>query len=329
VAGRALAFSDPEIIRMAREDFVPVAGDDWYQRRRDDAEGAFFRKVADQGPRKPGGTRQGIYFFTASGKLLAFKNHQDPEVMRGVLRQALAEWKKLPDEERKPGAVTVEDLAKTDPRYARTPPEGGLVLNVYTRILDRDDKGETCRGTCERIGGDRAARDHLWLTKTEWQALIPERPKEGDQFPLPAALATRILRFHLLDNTRGEPSAWKPEEIRSKRLTLTVEEVTPKEVRLRLDGAALLATSAKPDKADRGFDARLLGFVRYDRERQTITRFDVLAVGDHWGESVYTSGARPGRKPLGITFELSGGGPADLIPPEMARQQAEYFGRGR
>ena len=40
-----------------------------YQRRRQDAEGEFFRKVADQGPRKGkgGATRQGIYCFTASG----------------------------------------------------------------------------------------------------------------------------------------------------------------------------------------------------------------------------------------------------------------------
>ena len=66
-----LAFADPEIVRMAREDFVPVAADDWYERRRNDAEGDFFRRVADQGPRKGegGSTRQGIYCLTADGKL--------------------------------------------------------------------------------------------------------------------------------------------------------------------------------------------------------------------------------------------------------------------
>src|SRR5258708_21341296 len=101
---------------MAKEDYVPVSGDDWYERRRDDAEGVFFRKVADQGPRKGqgGSTRQGIYCLTASGKLLAYKNHQDPEVMRDVLQRALAEWKKLPAAERAADAVKVEDLDKTD-----------------------------------------------------------------------------------------------------------------------------------------------------------------------------------------------------------------------
>ena len=39
MAGRAFAFADPEIIRLAQTAFVPVSADDWYQRRRKDAEG--------------------------------------------------------------------------------------------------------------------------------------------------------------------------------------------------------------------------------------------------------------------------------------------------
>lgn len=82
--GRELTFADAKIIELVNKNFVPVAMDDWFQRRRQDAEGDFFRKVADQGPRKGsgGGTRQGIYAFTADGKLLQYRNSQDPEVMR-------------------------------------------------------------------------------------------------------------------------------------------------------------------------------------------------------------------------------------------------------
>ena len=107
---------------MAKEQYVPVTGDDWYQRRRNDAEGEYFRKVADQGPRKGegGATRQGIYMFTADGKLLAYKNAgQLPDVMRDVLKRGLAEWSKLPEERRKPGAVKVGDLDRIDRRYDR------------------------------------------------------------------------------------------------------------------------------------------------------------------------------------------------------------------
>src|SRR5437868_10652603 len=98
---------------MATKDYVSVAADDWYQRRRQDAEGEFFRKVADQGPRKGqgGSTRQGIYVCTASGKLLGYRNAQDAAVMRGVLKQALKEWKALPADERKPGAVEVPEFS--------------------------------------------------------------------------------------------------------------------------------------------------------------------------------------------------------------------------
>jgi hypothetical protein len=290
--------------------------------------GKFFRSVADQGPRKGegGSTRQGIYCFTADGKLLAYKNAgQNPDVMREVFRQALREWQRLPAERRRPGAVRVDDAGKVDAAYARTPPPGGLIVNVYTRILDRKD-GELCKGACKTPGGDQAARDHLWLTEAEWKSLIPAEPRPGQVVSLPPRIAERILRFHLTDNTRGEPPMWRPEEIRSQLLALTVEEVTSEKVRLRLVGQALLATNPDASKADRGFDVRLLGVIGYDRVKRAIDRFDVVAVGEHWGEGPYTRGARPGRTPLGIAFELSPGtAAADRVPPQAARELRNYF----
>lgn len=327
-----LAFSDPEIIRLAKEDFVPVTGDDWYQRRRDDAEGKFFRTIADQaGKTGPGGsTRQGIYCFTASGKLLTYRNHHDPQVMRQVLQQGLTRWRSLPEAERKPGAIPIPDAGKLDARYRRTLPPGGLIIKVYTRILDRTPQGDFCKGTCSSRGGDGAARDHLWLAEAETKALVPADLKQGDKFPLPAAITERIARFHLIDNTRGEPPMWGREEVRSRDLTLTAQEVTEKEVRLRLEGSILLANRADPAQAPRGFDARLLGHIQYDKVKKTITRFEVVALGDHWGDSTYTRGARPGRTPLGIAFELSrGDGPADQVPPQAARDIQQYLGRGQ
>src|SRR5687767_7356701 len=143
---------------MATEDFVPVTADDWYQRRRQDAEGEFFRKVAAQGPRKGegGSTRQGIYVLTADGELLSYKNAgQLAEVTREELKRGLDKFRKLPADRREPGGVEVGDAGKLDPNYARTPPPGGLVVRVHARILDRKD-GELGKGTCKTLGGDRA-----------------------------------------------------------------------------------------------------------------------------------------------------------------------------
>src|SRR5947207_560426 len=194
---------------MAQEEFVPVAADDWYQRRRQDAEGEFFRKVADQGPRKGqgGSTRQGIYAFTAEGKLLQYRNNQDPNVMRAFLQSALKAWKNLPAEQRKKGAVEVADVAKVDSRYAPTLPKDALIVNTYTRILDRTDDF-FCQGTCKFPGGQRAAHDHLWIKANEWQALVPKDAKKGQEIAVPANLVYRIARYHLVDNTRGEPPMW-------------------------------------------------------------------------------------------------------------------------
>jgi len=327
--GRVLTFADPEIIKLASEKFVPVALDDWYQRRRKDAEGAFFRKVSDQGPRKSSGengTRQGIYVFTASGKLLAFRNHQDPDVMRTVFRQALTAWNKLPSSEKDPGAVKIPDPAKVDSGFERKLPKDAVILNVFTRILDKDAKGDYSHGTCEFTGGDRAAHDRLWLTADEWKGLIPKNPKVGDQVSVPERVAMRIARFHLIDNTRGEPPHWEINQVRKAKLAVEVTRVTEQKIELKIVGDFLLATSADAKKVDRGFDLNLLGTIIVDRAKQRIERFDMVGLGDHWGAGPYTRQARPGRMPLGVAFELSPGDtPSDQVPPQGARSLQLYL----
>ena len=120
---------------MASEQFVPVSGDDWYQRRRQDAEGRFFVKVANQGPRKGdgGNTRQGIYCLTADGELLAFKNAGNlSDVTREQLQQALAKFKTLPADRRSPGAIEIESIGKTNNRVLPIKVLSSVVK--YTRI---------------------------------------------------------------------------------------------------------------------------------------------------------------------------------------------------
>jgi hypothetical protein len=267
---------------------------------------------------------------TASGKLLSYKNAQDAKVMTEAVKQGLAKWNSLPQAETKPGAVKVPDLKKPDPRYTRTLPKGGLILKCYTRILDRDGKHFLKRGSCKFAGGDRAARDHVWLTEPQWQGMVPTKPKKGDRGSIPDGVIEKLVRYHLVDNTRGEPPAWQKAEIRKSSLIYEVLEVTPKTVHFRLKGQALLASDKNPAMAKRGFDAQMVGDLVYDKGRKAITRFDLIAFGDHWGSTAYTGGARPGRQPLGVSFELADGRkPQDLVPPQAARDFEEYIGRAR
>lgn len=330
IVGRVSTFADPDVIKMATTDFIPVCTDDWYTRRRTDAEGEFFRKMADAGGRKGenGGTRQGIYVFTADGTVLGYKNAgQDAEVMKKVFKDALFKFDKLPEEKRKAGAVKVPDHGRLDPKYTRTPPTDGLIVRVNGRILDETDGGYTA-GKCEFTGGDMASRDFLWLTKAEVKSLAPPKAKAGDSYPLPAQVAARIARFHLADNTRGEPNFWKADDLRKNDWTLTVTKVTDAGVELRLDGEVLLATKADPTDADRGYTARARGLLRWVPKKNTFDRFDVAVVGDHWGEGTFTKGARPGKSLLGFALTLADPTrPGDTIPPQAIRDEGPYWGK--
>ncbi len=323
MVGRASAFADPEIIAMCRDRFVPVTGDDWYQRRRKDREGEFFRTLAAAAG-KQGHTLQGIYLFAADGTPLAYKNAgHDPESVRGMMRQALAAFAKLPAARRAPA---IEGAGAADATYDRAPPEGGLVLTAYTRILDFKD-GDYRRGTCTAAGGEKAARDHVWITRDEVQALAPARAQVGFRYPVPAPVAERLARYHLIDNTRGEPELWAPQDVRARRMSLVVTAATAAAVELRLEGEVVLRTDADPAKAERGYEARLLGALRYRPAKGTFDRFDLTAVGTHWGEHPHNSPARPGKSLLGQSFELAGDRPGDRVPPQGARDREHNFGR--
>jgi len=331
--GRVLTFADPDIIRLAKSAFVPLTGDDWYQRRRKDDEGDFFRKLGEQGPRQGEGTRQGIYLFTAGGKLLMFRNHNDPEVMRTSILEGLKEWQRLPAQQRAPGAIKVEGAARVDKAYERLPPKGGLVVTTHTRILDKASKakadvpsaGGYCQAHCDFVGGERSARDHLWLTEEEWKSLVPAGVKKGDTVPVSERIAYRLFRFHLVDNTRGEAVAWKYKEVCYAKLNLVVADVNDSGMTLSLDGVCLLAADGEPERAKTGFDLALRGTIHYNADKKVIDRFDMVALGEHWGSGPYTPGARPGRMPLGIAFELAGDTPAGRIPPQGARWLQGYM----
>jgi hypothetical protein len=324
------AFADPEIIELATKKMVPVCTDDWYTRRRQDKEGEFFRNMASQGPRKGenGNTRQGIYVFTAAGDLISFSNNGgSSDATRGHIKQALAKFDALARAKVGPGAVTVPDRGKPDAEYYRAPPAGGLVVRVHARILEeKKDAVEALfsKGTCSFLGGDMASRDALWLTKEEVRAMGPGEKKPGDTYPLPAKVAERICRFHLVDNTRGEPEFWKKNEIRDRLFLLTVEKRTEEGVELRLSGEASLA---KDDKT-RGYEVKLYGKLRWVPAKGTFDRFEVAAVGEHWGRGTFTPGERPGKSVLGIAFGLPTGDKAgDKVPPQGAREEANYYGK--
>lgn len=77
-----------------------------------------------------------------------------------------------------------------------------------------------------------------------------------------------------------------------------------------------------------GYMARLAGKIHLADDR-TIERFDLVAIGEHWGVSTHTAdGGRTGRGLVGIAFELADPNrPADRVAPQGIRDNDDYFGR--
>ncbi len=295
---RESTFAQPEIVELLKTRFVPVAIDQAYQRRQQDTEGDFYRKIISQSPRSdPNSTTQGFYIATAAGDLLLYNNNREPEKVLRLMKEKLREFDSRPAAAA--NVAPIED-AKLDPRFNVAPPEGGLVLRVHAKILDGY---EPTTDRWRSIFQNATSRDNLWISRSEHEALVRGEVAES--------LQQRIARYHLVDNTRGEPPMWKPNEIRELSMTLTGGE---------LDGAVKLATQ----RGDRGYDADIKGQIEIEAGK--VIRFEMVCLGEFWGEGTYTRGAPEGRFPLAITFTLADGSDiADQVPPQGSRGWLEGY----
>jgi len=296
VLDRASTFADPEIVRLLKSRFVPVAIDQACQRRQQDSEGEFYRKLVLQRPemalRFDGSqTTQGFYIATAAGKLLLYNNNRNPDRLRRLMQEKLNDFDAGSAGS---GDAVAIHATNVDSRYRPQPPEGGLVIRVRAKILDGyESTGDRWR----EIFQSAMSRDNLWVSAREHQAIV-----RGE---VPESLQQRIARFHLVDNTRGEPPMWKPDEIQNSEMKLDRDQ---------LSGRVELETRNE----SRGYQADLKGIVEVRDGK--VVRFDVVALGDFWGQGRYTGGAPEGKFPLAISFTLADGTDvADGIPPQGSR----------
>ena len=289
---RASTFADPEIIKTLQKDFIPVAIDQFKQRRQKDAEGDYWRKIAGQSPRNNfNSTTQGIFAATASGELLAFNNNRGPDKTKALLRKALDASRNKQDTKAKPLVVK-----KPDPRYLHKAPEGIRIARVHTKVLG----GQTpTNNFWKKIASHATSYDTLWITAKEERAIVSDRR-------IPISLARRLALFHLIDNTRGEPTFWEDEEIKKSTFSINKQGLLTGKIHLVSKNNIM------------GYEADIRGHIEF--KGNTLTRFDLVAHGDYWGECQYTKGAPEGRFPLGVSFRLvDGTSPYDQIPPQGAK----------
>ncbi|MCZ2343575.1 MAG: hypothetical protein LC104_17540 [Bacteroidales bacterium] len=248
--------------------------------------------------------------------------------------KVLAQFQKLPEAERKPGAVVVADL-KPSERVIPEPPAGGMVLKVYARFLSRDEKGGLRHARREDFRKIHTFMlspntEYMWLTREELLALIPDNPKVGDRHPVPPALVERLARFHLSPPRAltSEDRIIRKQAIKQAELALIVADVSSDRLRLTLEGRihwgsdfdAAQATSPN-GPLELGFATPLYGKLEFDRRRQQCLRCEIVAPGEvwgRWGDANNNSMGieRPGRSPIGFALELAtGDSPTNRLPP--------------
>lgn len=257
--------------------------------------------------------------------------------------KVLEAFANLPENEREPNAVKVPDL-KPSEALIPMPPEGGLVLRVHGRFLARDehqnlrpiqgDDFPQLRGNESKIGYLRFLfepnTEYMWLTKEEWQTLVPTKPVKGDRLAVPTAISERMARFHLSPRRAltSEDGIVAKEKIKAAELSMIVDDVSPERIRLLLVGFVHHGSDYDEAKATSpngplgfGYESPIHGMLEYDRRKEVFDRFDMIAPGEVWGRWGDANGKsltieRPGRSPLGFAFELAkGDSPTDRLPP--------------
>ena len=333
MAGRARAFSDPTVIRLVSDRFVPVAEDSDALDQQEDDKGVFFRHIAEQGHyggrTYPTRDSQGSYVFTADGRFLASINTRNPKAMAAMLKAALARW------ERQDDGAAPSPVALGDDGSETGYPADGLVLQVAARDLPRehDTRPDDWRKLAWNL-------DYAWFTRDEAHALVPEPREVGERRSAPWSVRRRLACFHLRDFVRGEPFEWPEDAVRAAELWSDVVAVAGAEVRLEIRGAIRLECEARwvrpEDDEERrypsGYDAGLYGEATWDEERGAFSAFDLVAVGPRWGANQYNVREDDlGPAPLGIAFGLAGTTPAERTAPHCLRTwtRADEAARGR
>jgi len=327
---RALTFWNDETIKLIQQHFVAASVPTWVCKT-DSPEGEFLRSADVH---KQWVTSSGyMTCLSAGGTMLGHK----------PCEEVLAAFDELPESDRKPGAIEVPDLPKSE-HVIPSPPEGGLVLRVHARFLSRGDDGKLrhAQTTDFPLMRDKPNvsnswrrflepnTEYMWLTRDERQSLVPGDPTAGRTLPVDPAIARRMARFHLTPKraTTSEGGIVRERAVQQAELELHVRDVSPRRIRMDLTGYVhwgtefdeLLAVTPN-GPLQMGYATELHGRLEYDRRRREFTRFDVVAPGHVWGrwgdangKSMYVE--RPGKAPFGFAVELAGGDtPTDRIPP--------------
>ncbi len=314
---------------MIDKHFIPAAEDSYAKGRNPEERGLFQKLSASNG----GGLGQSVYVVTPSGQILArYNGNWKNDVYKVYLKlfsEALDKWKALPKQARMlpkdpPGVVAGS-------MHAHLYPADGLVLQVFARDLPRDpaklnDLSQPPEGY--QLGGKWGSgnRDAAWFTRAEVKSMIPADKQAGTRHKVPAKLAQRLARYHLIDMVIGTAHAFAAGEVKKADLFTVVKGTEGEMLHLTIEGVTRAEGTRK--KVSIGYEAKLVGQASYHLKEERFLRFDLLAVGTRWGpRDAATNAKQEAASPMGVAFRLapSTGSVSRMPPAAVARHKGKYF----
>ncbi|MEQ1933540.1 MAG: hypothetical protein ABL962_06640, partial [Fimbriimonadaceae bacterium] len=162
------------------------------------------------------------------------------------------------------------------------------------------------------IANANVARDHLWITPEESLAMQTSSV-------VPTSLITRLCRFHLIDNIRGEPDAWNVGDFKTTVFTLETER----------DGAKLLRGAYKMEKPNGklGIEGAVLFKLTWDRAGKL--KLEGYSESSAWGAGQWTGTPPPGKFKVVQAYVTVDDAMSKVVPPQFITYGKEYFASGQ
>ncbi len=254
-----------------------------------------------------GNTAQGLYIVGADGKLYGWINNHNVDEVQKFLQRGLAEYQNHP-----PSRAQIQQSTLNE-HFSMVPDPGTSVIRVFTRVHP------VPRGSDELNNG--IGRDHFWILRDELQQIASLPHDDGRPFLLPSSLVARMVRFHLIDNVRGEPDMWRPEEVKQKNFSARFVGGNASAKFYEFQGEFDERTS----DGKRGVQGIIEGRFEVAMTQLKISHFRAFAQMKAWGASRFTPGAPAGQFPLLAAMVGASDQVSQVVPPQALYEWSEYY----
>lgn len=232
---------------------------------------------------------QGIYVLSPGGRSLGRLNSNNPDHVLAMLERALQAWGDLSEADRR----LADGVVAPEHRWELSIPRDGLILERYARDIGDDPLTPPTRPV---------NRDAVWFTREEICGLLPANFTVATTGKVPPIVASRLARFCLVDNVRGQTLPFAADEIDNASIDYSVRSIDGDRVELVFQGATravakgpwLLGDNYWKPKQEwpRQLETRICGRATYDTRLQRFTEFKLVALGECHGRTAFNGRSR-------------------------------------